>query len=535
MELSTPAKKALWAEHKDAPKLWRYLEILETNEPFSTPKAVQAIYKEDMDTIAPQVLYNRFYKLRKVLRIKLLDKLKNTLKSYTVEEVELKFLQLLSLKNEHAHVLEKAQKLEKKCWEDNLFELLPDLIQLIINALHFHQSQQSDTIRAYIEKLELASKLQYVLYQSKNEVNSFRSYILGGYNLEEITTHYNQVVNKMRRRATTWKAYQRFSLIYHHISFTIGAQLQNIVHKSGNVLTRHLNQMEKILDTNPYMPAVNYMVHHRLYFLHQLLLNKAVYWYQKGKPKKSYGYILDFQNNKNSNPEVYLPESERDYYNILLCCWAAKQYQAMLLYTDALREFQVNNGAVKTATPYFVYEILAYTGLYPKEYHPNAQQLINTAKKFLTTADEHADWIYGIVGTFALLYKDYKKSRQLLEHPPLLAEYQQLEYNIPTIELLDAIEDGRYETLLQLIQKIRLYQQKNTDRDVLTHLEELERLTIIDGQSIHLSFATTFFGSRQLPATHCVPRLPQPSSGTPLPNPIVASPDELFASGHQGH
>lgn len=475
-ELSKEDKKALREEQANAPKMLRYLEVLETTEFFSTPKAVQMIYKEEYEQTPMQTLNNRFYKLRKVLRIKLLEKLKNVLDSYTEEEIELKFLQLLSLKNEHAYVWEKAQKLEKICWEANLFELLPDLIQLIVTTLHLHKSHEQKEITAYIEKLELANKLQYTLYQFKNEVNLFRRFVLDPYNLEEITEQYNSVVSKMRRRANTWKEHERFLLIYHHTSFTIGAQLQNIVHKSGNVLTRHLNKMEKLLAAYPNMPVVDYTPHHRLYFLHQGLINKAVYWYQKGKPQKSYGYILEYQQNKTVHAHIYLPESEVRYCNILLCCWASKQYEAMLVYACELKDFQVNNSSIKVGTPYFVYELLAYTGLYPKKKHPNPLHLIGIARKFLDGADEQADWIYGIVGTFALLYKAYGQSRELLEHPPLLLEYQQLEYNIPTLELLDAVEDGRYETLLQLVQKIRLFKEKNTDRDVLTHLMELEQL-----------------------------------------------------------
>lgn len=475
-ELAEADKKALWEEYANAPKMLRYLEALEQTQALNTPKVVQLIYKEEQENTPIQTLNNRFYKLRKALRIRLLELLKNVLDSYTEEEIELKFLQLLSLKNEHAYVLEKAQRLEKKYWEDNLFELLPDLIQLIITALHVHQSHELESIKAYIEKLDLVNRLQYALYQSKNDVNLFRSFILGVYNLEAITEQYNNVVNKMRRRATAWKDYQRFALIYHHVSFTIGAQLQSIVHKSGNVLTRHLNKMEKILAAHPNMPVVDYTTHHRLYFLHQILVSKAIYWYQKGKPQKSYGYVLEYQANKDTHASIYLPESEVRYSNILLCCWAAKEYEAILFYANTLKEFQLNNSSVKAATPYFVYELLAYTGLYPKKKHPNPTKILKTAQKFLKEASEEADWIYSVAGTFALLYEAYEESRRLLEHPPLLLEYQQLEYNIPTVELLDAVEDGRYETILTLVQKVRLYQEKNTDRDVLTHLQELERL-----------------------------------------------------------
>ena len=149
----------------------------------------------------------------------------------------------------------------------------------------------------------------------------------------------------------------------------------------------------------------------------------------------------------------------------------------MLRYAQEFKEFQINNASLKTEVPYFVYEILAYTGLYPKEKHPNPVALIRTTEKFLETADEKSIWIYSVVGTFALLCGDYKRSRRLLEYPPMVKEHERVEYNIQTIELLDAVEANSYEALIALINKIRLYKKKNTNRDVLTHLNELEMLT----------------------------------------------------------
>ncbi|BDS11572.1 hypothetical protein [Aureispira anguillae] len=476
-ELSTKDKDELWKDYAQSPKMLRYLQLLESAQLFNTPKAIQFIYEEDYTAVEDQILTNRFYKLRKVLRIKLLNKLKNVLRSHTEEEIELKFLQLLFFKNEHAYVLDKAQKLEKKYWEANLFELLPDLLHLIISTLHFHKSRNVDEIAEYIEKLDLANELQYTLYKFKNSINSFRLHVLGVYNLSEISEHYNTTIAKMKRKSNDWKQFTRFRLIYHYASFSIGSKLQNVVHKSGNALTRHLNQLEKILAEHPEMPIMDYITNHRLYYLNSILLNKAVYWYQKGKTKKSYQCILDYETLRAEVPEIALPESGPDFDNILLCCWAAKEYKTMLAYTQKLKEFQISNVALKTQIPYFVYQLLAYTGLYPKEKHPNPSQLTLVAEKFLETAAESFDWVYGVLGTFTMLYGDYKRSRKLLEHPPLITEYQQAEYNIPTIELLDAIEANNYEAIITLTRKIRLFKKKNTDRDILTHLEELEMLT----------------------------------------------------------
>ncbi|MFK7798789.1 MAG: hypothetical protein AB8E82_15165 [Aureispira sp.] len=476
-ELSPTGKEELNKDYADAPKMLRYLELLEQVATLSTPKAVQFIYEEEYPRVEYATLTNRFYKLRKVLRVKLLDKLRNTLKSHTEEELELKFLRLLSNKNEHAYVLAKAQKLEKKYWEDNLFELLPELIHLIISTLHYHKAYNIEEIRAYVNKLDLANKLHTNLYQFKNHVNSFRLTVLGFQDLAELTDHYTSITTKMKRKVKELKAYPRFELIYHHTSFTIGAQLQHIAHKSGNALTRHLNRLEQLLAAHPNMPVTEYILHHRVDFMHYLFLNKAMYWYQKGHSKKSYQCILNYEQLKAENEKQYFSISGRTLANILLCCWGAKEYEAMLKYINVLKELQTSNAALKSETPYFVYELLAYTGLYPKKKHKYPEQLITVTEKFLKTANETSIWIYGVLGTFTMLYGDYERSRRLLEHPPLIAEYQEVEHNIHIIELLDAVEDGSYDVLMALIRKIRASKKKQQDRDVLTHLEELEMLT----------------------------------------------------------
>lgn len=476
-ELSTVAKEELWKVYEQAPKMLLYLQLLETSKVLNTPKAVQVIYEEEYDTVEHSILVNRFYKLRKVLRIQLLDSLKNVLKSQTEEEIELKFLQLLLLKNEHAYVLDKAQKLEKHYWKANLFELLPDLLHMIISALHYHRRDDTDKIAEYIEKLDLANELQYTLYKFKNHINSFRLQIIGVYNLLDISKHYTSTISKMRRKVKQWKEYKRLELIYHYTSFTIGAQLQNVVAQSGNAITRHLNQLETILKEHPDMPIMDYMPNHRQHYLNNIALNKAVYWYQKGNSKKSYQSILDYEKIMLENAHLHLSESGVDFNNILLCCWAAKEYETMLKYTDKLKEFQIGNSAVKAQTPYFVYELLAYVGLYPKHKHPNPEQLILTTEKYLETADENFTWIYSVLGTFAMLYGAYKKSRRHLEHPLLLEEYRQVEGNIPTIELLNALETNSREAVFSLLKRIHEAKKKIKDRDILTHLEELEMLT----------------------------------------------------------
>jgi hypothetical protein len=476
-ELSISDKEHLLKNFEQSPKMILYVKALEESNLVTTQKAVKVIYEVELDLIEDNILINRFYKLRNVLRLYLLNQLKNRLKSFTNEETELKFLRLLLLKNEYAYVLERAKKLEKICWKDNLFELLPELMSMIISALHLHKSRDIKAIAAYVEKLDTANELLYALHKFENSINSFRLKITSAYNQAELAELYNSIITKIRRKAKALKSYPRFNLIYHYVSFSVGGQLQNIVYKTSNVLTRHLNQLDKLLAENPNMPIIRYVPNHRFYDTNSLLINKAVYWFNKQNTTKSYQHILKYEQLKKENEQEYSILSGSDFHNILLCCWAAKDSEAILKYSQELKEFQLSNSSVKHETPYYVYQLLAYIGLYPRQKCPNPTRLILITKKFLADADENSTWIYGILGTFTLLYGFHKESRMYLEHPPLIEEYNNDPHNIQTLDLLNAVESKEYQQLINFLSRIKNSKKQVQSQEILFHLNELEMLT----------------------------------------------------------
>ena len=476
-ELSPANKVQLQLDFKKSPKMLSYIQALEEIEYVSTLKAIQVIYSDASHNIESTTLINRFYKLRRTLHLHLLQLLKNTLKSSTDEETELKFLQLLLLKNEHAYVLDRAKKLEQKCWEDNLFELLPELIHVIISAIHFHQSSNTDEIATYIEKLDTANDLLHTLNKFKNYVNTFRLKLINPSSYDDFITHYTYVINKMRRKASTLNKHKRFSLIYHYIGFAAGSQMQTLVQKTGNVLTRHLNQLEKILSEYPNMPIISHIPNHRLRTIDILLLKQAVYWYQKGNLKKSYQCILKTEQFTQENKTLYITRSGNDFHNIIICCWAAKEYEAIFKYTKELKEHQQSNLSTKKETPYFIYELLAYIGLYPKKKHPAPLQLIELTNQFLKDSDENSIWAYETIGTFTMVYGYFEQSRSYLEYPPFVKSHKSIPNNIPTIELLDLLESNDKHKLHKFILRIRKTKEKSKSRSQISHFNELETLT----------------------------------------------------------
>lgn len=467
-ELSNADKKQLAKEFEQSPKMLLYIEALENANLVTTQKAVKIIYETDQELVEDNVLINRFYKLRSTLRLHLLKQLRNRLKSTTNEEAELQFLKLLFLKNEYAYVLKKAKKLQKICWKDNIFELLPDLLDLIIKALHAHQSTNRKEIATYIEQLSQVNELLYTLHLFKNLFNTFKSEAFDYKNLEK---HYLLVLTKMRRKAALLKNYPRFSLIYHHTGFSIGCQFFNTVSNTSNVLTRHLNKLEKILAQYPNMPILDYISNHRVYVINSLLIRKATYWYHKRNFTKSYQYILDNEQLRAIHPSIYMIRLGNDFYNILACCWEAREYKAVLKYSQKLKEFQITNSSINNEIPYFVYELLAYNGLYSKSRAPNPLQLIYLTERFLKQTDSATTaWIYDTVGSFALLYGFIDRSRVFLE-------YCQADYELPTLELLNIVESKNRQEIKEFCFKIKKAKKQASSQEIMSHLNQLETLT----------------------------------------------------------
>ena len=156
--LSAKQKKQLKKDFENAPKMLVYINLLENNKTISTYKAINHIYELDIDDIDNTILTNRFYKLRQKLRIQLLEYSKNNATWIISEEQELIQLRFLVLQNKYTLALKRLQSLEKKCWEKNIFEILPEILSLILRCLHAFTHIDTKDYQLYLEKLELANK-----------------------------------------------------------------------------------------------------------------------------------------------------------------------------------------------------------------------------------------------------------------------------------------------------------------------------------------------------------------------------------------
>lgn len=468
----------LKADFHRSPKMISYLHLLEEYGLVNTPKAVSVIYQEEEKEgqIDKNVLVNRFYKLRSKLHLYLLKLSQGIQESMTEEERELYFLRRLVLKNEFTYALAKAKVLEQKCWTDNLFEILPQVIELIQTALHGAEPNNLEALKVYLNKAMIVSDLATELQRFKNYIITFRL----NYNVErgprELEKSYKKSITQMSRRVKTLKEYPRFSLLYHYIAFCVGSQLGEKTAQINNSLARHLNKLKKMLEANPSMPIDNYVPSHRIFNRDFLTYQEAMYWYYRGDVTKSYQCLSISQQIREQHPKLYFKNFPGTLHNAFLCCLTAKEYQGGLFYLELIKEQQIMNDAVYADIPYFVYEGILYTNGYSTLKHADPTILIQQLQYFLKKQDPNYIWVYTVIGTFSLLYKDWTTSRHYLMAPELDIFYQEIGIKASCSDVLALIEVDDKKGLIQLINKINTLKKETGQGRLLEHYEDVQKV-----------------------------------------------------------
>ncbi|BDS14328.1 hypothetical protein [Aureispira anguillae] len=429
---------------QQAPKMLLYIDLLEQGGNANTNKAVNYIYSEELTTTSRNILINRFYKLRTKIRLWLLTQLKNSPICLTPEEQELAFLRLMVIKNEHVYAVEQLKALEQRCWENNLFELLPELLQLMLRAMHACEVSDKEERQNYLTKLEEAIELEHLLQKMKYYINYLYA------NIQD----YNLIIDRIRRQTKNLKHYPRFVMLYHFIAFSAGVFREDLVKKTSNAITRHLNQFNQLKKTYPLMPILDFEPFHREKIDIHFCMKEATFWYYKNNPKKSYHSIKRRQQLLQDYPDLYTRSSEAELHNLIYFCLNAEEYTTALVYIDELKAYQAANFYDRLDNPYFSYELIVYVNLFPTKQHPNPAEIIDQISHFLTTAQQDSAWVYGTLAEFCILYGYLDKAREALAHPYLKALYKGYNMAIQMEDLLVAIEEKNILALKSLTEQL---------------------------------------------------------------------------------
>lgn len=407
-DLAPRDKATINERFAEAPKMLQLIKLVITQgKTLNTIKAVNSIYGEELGSQSFQKLTNRFYKLRQELKEWLLVQLKDSPACFTDIERELSYLQLLVIKNEYSHAIEKLIKLEQRCWELNLFELLPQVLELCIRCLQALEFNNHTKQKEYVEKYRVAQKLFLLV----KELRSFGFAMLYEKDIE-------QVLQTMRRIIKPYSKYPRFKKIYHYLAFRRSIFLPN---PQYNAISRHLNNYKKILTAHPQMPCLQY----EQYYMERTAIafyeSEAVYFALRNDFKKAYRALKEREKEINLKSDIYIKTTERDLHNYSIIYVNAGAYEEALTYIQQIKDFQAEHKDMDIIYPYYYNELDLYGSGFDKTTCPNPEKLIKQIDAYLETLPERIKALtLTMKFKFLVAQKDWKAAKALLKVPELL-------------------------------------------------------------------------------------------------------------------
>ena len=403
--LTAQARASTLHHFRQSPRVLRYLQLLEEGIT-ATPRLVAQIYDDVAEQVRHTTLINRFYKLRSRARVWLLRQMQYHEATQTEEEQELIFLRMLVIKGEHWYALPKLQALVERCWTYNIFELLPELLHLVIRAGYACDGLPKETIKDLSQQLQEANRLLYLLNQLKQ---TFKHLAL---HIEE----YPSKIAAVRRQIKDLKAYPRFELFYRYIAFCMGVHRQDLVDRTSGAMMRHLNAFKQLQEIHPNVPIdlePQNDIHTVCYFCRK----EAIFWYYKGKTKRCMEALKKRQQILRDNPNFIANISVNNLHNMIYFCMNAKEYQLALVYIKEYEVYLDRNQAEYLEAPHFAYEMLVYINAFPQLSHPNPEVALQKMEAFIQQATESSAWLTLTLSEFALLYGDLDRAAYGIQHP----------------------------------------------------------------------------------------------------------------------
>lgn len=374
LELKSFEKERLKGQFSESPKALQLIEFLEkhSKRAFRTEEVVTFLYKDEKHPY--EKLQNRYFKLRKKLIEGLSTQAVNTDDLPLVaEEKTLLNCRTLVNRNNFSTARRELVALAEKCWELNIFELLPDVLHNLIycnqalndfreNETLFKQQELSIRLQAELREQQMLSRI------------AFDKFVMEGFNSAR------EIFQKMHQVALRNKQHPRFMLNYHFSSVTVGSGTTgNKLH----ALSRHFRALEELIAKHPGMPPINYEPNHELLLKYYLTFSRGMYEFKKGDAEASYEAFRESWTVLDMVPNLRVKKSENNYRNKIHIEIAAQRYAEAIQTANELLEYQKAQNA-KNNQLLTYYEIMQiYTYSFPNITCDNPEFLLRKLDEYL--------------------------------------------------------------------------------------------------------------------------------------------------------
>lgn len=369
-QLTVEMRQHLLEISNNSPKMGIFWQILDTQNFKNTNKAIAQIYAQEiLEKVDKDLLLNRFYKLREKAKSLILDCFKNGHISFSAPEKELKFISFLISNKQFKEAKEHLLVLEKKYWEENIFELLPEVyrkfLKIEVNCMPIDNSK----IQAYFEKRNIALRLREDLEFFLD--STYMSCIKG-------EKYYFLKMLKMLKKLEN---YPRFKLIYYYMSLRSAVISDAKNNTATSATKRYFNNFFKLLGQNLKIPVLN-VLEDSSAIITRLLELELSFWCTSNNVfqiKQVLARILEHHNYCEDAPESRL-------LNLCQNTLRANFFEYAHIFIHKLKVFQdIQYNHHKPAIYWKYFELEWYCKQYPSVKPPN---IIEYMEVFLAEIEE---------------------------------------------------------------------------------------------------------------------------------------------------
>lgn len=419
-----------------------------TNPNYKNADAVGFIYKNSSDEEFG-VLENRYFKLRK----KALNDLKeissgDSGKLVTEEEEVLNECRQLISTGDKKVAYKQLVELEKTCWDRNIFELLPSILDnLIFLNQTFNQMERNSDIYTVLEK---AITLQY-------DVN--RACMLTRQIYDIMLTKGLKFTKKqfagLKELADKNKNYPRFAMCYHHTSLYFKSSSPDYL---GNqqVVSRHHADFKKLYAENPLVPLISYKPDYDKFTHFHYCQIMTFYHNNRGEYEEAYEAMRETWNMAhNANSVFSRYRSETLFFNMFSMQLITGRYRDALETCNMYSIFVKENGKSEKLVFANMWKAILYVNAFPQTFKMDVAYLLEQTEEYIKWVKTHPiiEFPYhhalGYKAQLFVLMGKYKEAKELIAKTEAGKYFKEMNADDLVNELIDVLSNPNAEKSLQ--------------------------------------------------------------------------------------
>jgi tetratricopeptide (TPR) repeat protein len=387
---SPDSLKEIKAAFEASPVMQRFITFLKQckSDKFRTSDAVVAVYAIKKNNADYAQYENRFYKLRKKLSDHLANDAYNRPARYPEEQQWLTDAQALLSSGKFREAQTLLIKTEKQCWRNNIFEILPDVIDTLIQANQaMNAIEQNEPLH---KKFPQALQLHTDLLEAVNlcrriyEVNMMKG-------IKATEPFYARLAKLIVKH----RSYPRFKLLYNFVSayYKAGTASPDYINRT-HIITRHIAVCKKILQQHPDLPGLLYQPGYTAFLNYRLREIHTICYFNALRFKEAAAETMQlFELVMSDNSSLKRMRNEVLYTNTIHVLVAAEDFEGAQRVLDLFHQFLQENKNYERLLLVYYEMTNVHTAMYPQVSKYDPKLLLTKMDAYLasdiTIGDSH--------------------------------------------------------------------------------------------------------------------------------------------------